>query len=254
MNVLAMVLAALAIDGDAVDYPKPITAAGIEVTPVIARISEVPTVGVFGERLSKDKHFLMGLRLTNRSSTKRVDFLGWGGEFSKTFRVTDEHGNHYRPISFGISDRIGADESGETIEPQGSRRAIVAFEKPIPLANVLTIDFDGGAVGADGQRLKWVVRKKDWEQPGRKEQDQPGNEQDTAAEKPEPKTVKRAGATLPSREWTSADGLFTVTGRFVSMTERSVKVARQDGKEITIPLDKLSKADQNWLREFRRTK
>jgi hypothetical protein len=51
-----------------------------------------------------------------------------------------------------------------------------------------------------------------------------------------------------ARTWTSADGKSTFEGDLVSSTDREVTVKRSN-KNLTFTLDKLSEADQAYIRE-----
>ncbi len=54
------------------------------------------------------------------------------------------------------------------------------------------------------------------------------------------------------RTFSDASGRFTVEAAVVARTANAVKLERKDtGKQVTIPIDKLSEADQKWLRENR---
>lgn len=54
------------------------------------------------------------------------------------------------------------------------------------------------------------------------------------------------------REWTSANGKFNVTGMLLDQQDGSVKIKRSDnGKTITVPVEKLSDADQTYLSELK---
>jgi len=51
------------------------------------------------------------------------------------------------------------------------------------------------------------------------------------------------------RQWTSADGR-TLLAEFVSVSDGNVTIKRRnDGRSFTLPVDKLSEADQTWLKE-----
>jgi len=62
-------------------------------------------------------------------------------------------------------------------------------------------------------------------------------------------------ATLPAqdltapRTWQAATGNYSVEAEFVELADGSVQLKRADGKAITVPLGKLSKADQLWIRK-----
>jgi hypothetical protein len=52
------------------------------------------------------------------------------------------------------------------------------------------------------------------------------------------------------RSWTSRDGKFSTTAEFKSMGAGKVKLIKQDGAEIEVPLDKLSDEDERWIRNY----
>ena len=49
------------------------------------------------------------------------------------------------------------------------------------------------------------------------------------------------------RKWTSKDGKFSVEAELVEAKDGNVRLKRQDGKIITVPVSKLSKADRDFL-------
>lgn len=49
------------------------------------------------------------------------------------------------------------------------------------------------------------------------------------------------------RTWTDSTGRFTLSAKFVSVQDGQVTLAREDGSEMTIALEKLSKADQEYV-------
>jgi hypothetical protein len=52
----------------------------------------------------------------------------------------------------------------------------------------------------------------------------------------------------PARTWTDASGSFSVTAKFRGMVNEVVKLEREDGSVINVPLEKLSEADQECIR------
>lgn len=50
-----------------------------------------------------------------------------------------------------------------------------------------------------------------------------------------------------SRTWTDSTGKFTIVGKIASNDGKTVKIEKSDGKTVSIPIDKLSKADQQYL-------
>ena len=52
-----------------------------------------------------------------------------------------------------------------------------------------------------------------------------------------------------TRTWHDRGGKFTVTARLLRVTDANVVLLREDGKEITVPLEKLSDADQKYAED-----
>ena len=51
------------------------------------------------------------------------------------------------------------------------------------------------------------------------------------------------------RTWTSTDGKFTVEAQFVKAVGETVYLKRKDGRQIEVPIEKLSPKDQQFLRK-----
>ncbi len=64
----------------------------------------------------------------------------------------------------------------------------------------------------------------------------------------EPKKSAPAGATL--RSWASKGSKFTIKAKFVELSNGSVLLEKEDGENVTVPLDKLSDADQKLARQL----
>lgn len=71
-----------------------------------------------------------------------------------------------------------------------------------------------------------------------------------AADRP----TKRSGARSPAqqpRTWTDASGKHRTRATLVEVVDGSVKLKKTDGKTITVPIDRLSEADKNWLEKHK---
>ena len=51
------------------------------------------------------------------------------------------------------------------------------------------------------------------------------------------------------RVWTDASGTHTMEARFKSMIGDQVKLLKRDGTQISVPLEKLSEEDREWIRD-----
>lgn len=76
----------------------------------------------------------------------------------------------------------------------------------------------------------------------------PMPEEPPAAEVPAPTIPPVETAPSKIRSWASADGKFTVDAEFVSMTGGVVKLRKADGTELSVPREKLSDADNDWIK------
>ena len=52
-----------------------------------------------------------------------------------------------------------------------------------------------------------------------------------------------------TRTWTDSTGKFKIEADFLEIAEGQVKLQRPDGKRVSLPLAKLSKDDQTYLKE-----
>jgi hypothetical protein len=52
-----------------------------------------------------------------------------------------------------------------------------------------------------------------------------------------------------TRTWSDASGKFSVRAEFAGMTGGNVRLVKDDGTAIVVPLAKLSSADQEWIRK-----
>ncbi len=63
------------------------------------------------------------------------------------------------------------------------------------------------------------------------------------------KKLRSKAAKLEKRTWTDVSGKFSVDAKLSSRTATHVTLVKEDGKEVKLPIDKLSTADQKWLKE-----
>jgi len=61
-----------------------------------------------------------------------------------------------------------------------------------------------------------------------------------------PATIRQEDASI--REWTDSTGKFSVLAELVEVVDDNVKLKKQDGMEIVLPLTKLSDADRRYLK------
>ena len=69
-----------------------------------------------------------------------------------------------------------------------------------------------------------------------------------AEAKPEPLPPEIKAEPMP-RTWSSRTGKFKIEATFVERTATAVKLRKADGKVATVPIERLSQADLDWLKE-----
>lgn len=78
--------------------------------------------------------------------------------------------------------------------------------------------------------------------------------QDTPSESIEESAPQPAMSTVSSaslRTWTDASGKFTIEAEFAGYAAGAVTLRKSDGSTISMPMEKLSQADQYWIRSRR---
>jgi|GEM_PF-4405172 FOG: WD40 repeat len=71
-----------------------------------------------------------------------------------------------------------------------------------------------------------------------------GDKKTKASKRKDPPSEKSSDL----RQWKSADGRFSVKAQFEKLADKTVHLEREDGSKIQVPLEKLSKDDQAWVR------
>ena len=173
----------------------------------------------------------------------------------------------------GGGDRIkqnlnnGMDSTGNTIGPGGSLPQVFALqnnpiELPIPReAELLPLDFPiprGTKLAAcAGRKWNYVTVLKD-----NKEDTVPVHWDDRTPEfdglihrtqliirKSDLKKLRIKATRSERRMWTDATGKYSVEATLSSRTSTQITIVKEDGKEVTLSIDKLSAVDQKWLRD-----
>jgi hypothetical protein len=144
-------------------FPSIARAGDVEISPLTATVGKV-RLSSFGEdEISKENLLILTFKVTNRSSTRRVEFDGWASHgFRANCSCFDEHGNAYKNIHFGLGSKLARDQSGEAINPGQSAIAVVVFEHPIDAARVLTVSLDGSGVNLPSEDFAWTIRRDQW--------------------------------------------------------------------------------------------
>ncbi|HEU5117009.1 MAG TPA: hypothetical protein VFT74_10125 [Isosphaeraceae bacterium] len=131
---------------------------GIQVVVNKALNGQIPLVDklVFGEpetTMSQEPYLAISISIVNLSESKKIDYEGYaggviGGAGGAT--LTDNFGNAYRRVGFGLGTHpVGQIESA-SIYPGTAQDDVIVFERPVPNAEYLVLECPGKTVGVDG--------------------------------------------------------------------------------------------------------
>ncbi len=113
----------------------------------------------FRARTTKDEMLCVTVKITNHSQTRRLDYRGWAAPLGRHWAMLfDEHGNQYKTIDFGLGSRVeGQTRDAVSINPGDSLDDLLVFEKPLALAQTLTLTLPLGAIEGQRGELKGTI-------------------------------------------------------------------------------------------------
>jgi hypothetical protein len=94
----------------------------------------------------------IGLRITNRGATSKIDYQGWQGNniFSSYAQLTDDIGNRYKRIDFGFATKVVGQVKSDSIYPGKSLEEALVFEAPVEAAKYLNLELPAKNIGEKG--------------------------------------------------------------------------------------------------------
>jgi hypothetical protein len=206
---------------------------------VSAEIGDVPLQNPItgAKHASDEKHLLLLLLVANNSDKKKIDYDGGGSNlFSSHGTLSDDLGNFYKPLRFGI-DEVMVQKKRESIYPGKSVSDLYVFEVPVDKAKTLTLTIEGKAIEqTEDAKLTFP-----WPPP--KPLPAPGPQASVA--KPRKKS---AAAAQQIRTWRDATGQHSIDAEYRGMTGTIVSLKKRDGTILKVPLERLSDEDQEWIK------
>ncbi len=130
----------------------------VQVSVREVKVGHVKVKDLFGEESrSKDRLLKIVMRVANKSSTKKLDFKGWGTRerFSLANRAAslkDNAGNSYKRITFGVGTKVeGQIRTATSVYPGKSVSDVLVFEVPVEAAKHLDLRLPVAALGGKGE-------------------------------------------------------------------------------------------------------
>lgn len=253
---------------DAADASNPVQQ-GDAVLRIARLVVENVPLEDFGSTTSKDKLLMISVELTNTSRTKIMNYRGWAAQwidFNNEDRgsLKDDTGNNYKRVHFSIGTRVKGQVSGnESIYPNKTLTDILVFEPPTDACKYLVLELPVSAVGGKGmfrlriQRKMWAPEEATTPPPEKvpPEASEPSTPDvsPTAADSEQPEPPKRSEPEPPTardlRTWHDKSGGYTIEAEYLWHTPDKVCLRRADGKEVKVPMDRLSDDDVEWIKQ-----
>lgn len=113
-----------------------------------------------GRKVSAEDLLLVRLKITNTSTTKKMNYKTWRGgmmSLTKDFgSMSDEFGNFYKRIDTDTKTPLDSIERSDSIYPEKSITDTLVFEIPTDSAKTLTLDMPGDNIG-QRQNVKFKI-------------------------------------------------------------------------------------------------
>jgi thiol-disulfide isomerase/thioredoxin len=201
-------------------------------------MAEIANIKANYEKYQKQGFDVIGISIDDIGSQQLAEFVKKEGvpwticrDGDSPEKMADFYGIHSIPqlILVGRDGKVittvhaRGDELGPALE-----KALAAAGNVVPSADAK----DPATVKKDQKKAEELAARKE------------------KAEKEKQKREELAKAQVRQpRTWTDASGAFSVTAKFRGMVNKVVKLERDDGSVVSIPLDKLSEADQECIRQ-----
>jgi hypothetical protein len=132
----------------------------LSVTVTAVVVGNVPLIDYERKFDSKEPETRFLISIKNNSETRKVNYLTWRGPSSGA-ELSDNHGNIYKRIDFGLVDIVGAAKRNASIHPAETISDVIVFERLVDKATSVTITMKGKNVGAK-EDLRLTFNKADW--------------------------------------------------------------------------------------------
>lgn len=105
-------------------------------------------------QFSKDPNLWIQLQITNTNTSLKIDYRTWAGQRYSRERdfatLTDDFGNQYKRIDFGLMFKPLGRVDAESIYPNRYIADILVYEPPVPNAQYLNLELPAGNFGGTG--------------------------------------------------------------------------------------------------------
>jgi len=242
---------------------EPFDATGFQLTLLDARLGRnpkwLPAGGLVFESELNEPFLILTFRITNTDDRKLLRYSRW--VLSTTVQLHDDANNSIRSSSrWQYSDGrvlVGGLEGNKEVEilPGGEAMHVEVFEVPPPKTKYLILAMDLAPLGREGTVQFKIPAKeiKPFGSKARANKPAPGaaakrKRRETAQAEKERQSKDSVEADK-LRTWIDSTGEHKIEARFSGLTSGKVKLIKQDGSTVEVPLEKLSDDDQQWIKD-----
>ncbi len=115
-----------------------------------------------GDTESKEKDLLIVLQIENTSATRKIDYRGWGAMEllldQERPRLTDNFGNLYKRVEFGIGSQVEGQITTASIYPGKAVTDVLVFERPVEGVEFLRLELPARNVEGSGKLCLEIPR------------------------------------------------------------------------------------------------
>jgi hypothetical protein len=227
------------------------------------KVKKIPLEYLGDESESKDELLAITVEITNLSPTQKTEYDTWqGGDFviGRDFAtLKDNYGNSYKRISFGIgTDIVGSVKRSESVYPNKSITDTLVFEQPIENTTHLDLELPASNFGGTGMlRIRIPDEMLRSSMPDPVEVERLAAEQKAAEQAAADKAAREAEAARLAEEekkfrtWTAKASGRRVEAKLISYANGVIILESRQGKRTRVALDKLSEADNAFVKKWR---
>lgn len=224
-------------------------------------VSPIPVQDMLTKRTlpTRDWYLQCALTVINKSSEKDLEFRGWASNPSAAAAsLKDDLGHQYKLADLGATSQFAGKIKTASVSPGKGVVELLPFEVPRARASSFTLTLKGKNVGEKRDlvlefsraAIRDPLRGGMTAAKGRKVLGgaQENRNPPPAAPAAEPEGKQESQEKARGRVWTSADGKYKTEARFVRAEAGKIVLQKNDGTEIVVAEEKLSKEDVDWVR------
>jgi hypothetical protein len=118
-------------------------------------VGDVPLRHLGHSSISESKYLMIRLRIENASETRKIGYESWAANGRRLLQkhvphLTDNFGNTYKPVTFGLTTEVEGQLEAESIYPGKYIDDLLVYEPPIDKAEYLRLELPASAFGGTG--------------------------------------------------------------------------------------------------------